>query len=51
MKKILSIALLFLLLTTISFAKTINVGISQIVEHPALDACRQGIIDKLKELG
>jgi len=51
MKKILSIALLFLLFATFSFAKTINVGISQIVEHPALDACRQGIIDKLKELG
>lgn len=51
MKKILSIALLTLLISTFSFAKIINVGISQIVEHPALDACRKGIIDKLKELG
>lgn len=51
MKKILSIALLTLLISTFSFAKTINVGITQIVEHPALDACRKGIIDKLKELG
>lgn len=34
-----------------SFAKVIEIGITQIVEHPALDACRKGVIDKLKELG
>jgi len=28
-----------------------KIGISQLVEHPALDASRQGFIDKLNELG
>jgi len=28
-----------------------KIGISQLVEHPALDASRQGFIDQLKELG
>lgn len=31
-------------------AKTYNVGIIQLVEHPALDAATQGFQDKLKEL-
>lgn len=31
-------------------AKTYNVGIMQLVEHPALDAATQGFQDKLKEL-
>jgi len=31
--------------------KSYQIGITQIVEHPALDACRKGVIDKLKELG
>jgi putative ABC transport system substrate-binding protein len=31
--------------------KTYTLGISQIVTHPALDACRQGAIDALAELG
>ncbi|MEF3255176.1 MAG: ABC transporter permease, partial [Deferribacterales bacterium] len=47
-------ALLFLLIMMFaipSFAKIYQVGITQIVEHPALDACRKGVIDKLKELG
>ncbi|MGA1846476.1 ABC transporter substrate-binding protein [Deferribacter abyssi] len=53
MKKYLSIILLGMLLVLPNFvyAKMIKVGITQIVEHPALDACRKGIIDKLKELG
>lgn len=32
-------------------AAPIKVGITQIVEHPALDAARQGFIDRLTELG
>lgn len=36
---------------SVSYAKVYQIGITQIVEHPALDACRKGIIDKLKELG
>ncbi|KAA0257984.1 ABC transporter substrate-binding protein [Deferribacter autotrophicus] len=53
MKKLLSIILLgmLLILPNFVYAKVIKVGITQIVEHPALDACRKGIIDKLKELG
>lgn len=31
--------------------KTFNIGISQLAEHPALDAARQGFEDGLKELG
>ncbi len=31
--------------------KTYKLGISQIATHPALDACRQGAIDALAELG
>jgi putative ABC transport system substrate-binding protein len=31
--------------------KTVTVGITQIVEHPALDADRKGFIDELKEQG
>ncbi len=32
-------------------AKTYKIGISKIVQHPALDSCEQGIIDRLNELG
>lgn len=32
-------------------AKTVKLGLTQFVEHPALDAIRQGIIDGLKESG
>ena len=32
-------------------ARLIEIGLTQIVEHPALDATRQGIIDGLKEAG
>lgn len=45
-KFITRLAFLFLLIDS-SFAKT--VGIIQIIEHPALDATRQGIIDRLKK--
>ncbi|MCA1927876.1 MAG: ABC transporter substrate-binding protein [Calditerrivibrio sp.] len=50
MKKLLVVMMLFCF-TVLSFAKTYEIGITQIVEHPALDACRKGVMDKLKELG
>lgn len=53
MKRLISIIMIamFFMIPNIVNAKVIKVGITQIVEHPALDACRKGIIDKLKELG
>jgi putative ABC transport system substrate-binding protein len=35
----------------VASAKVAKIGITQIVEHPSLDAARQGFIDRLKELG
>jgi putative ABC transport system substrate-binding protein len=32
-------------------AKAYNIGITQIVTHPALDLCRQGFIDQMEEEG
>jgi putative ABC transport system substrate-binding protein len=40
-----------LLSSTSIMAKTAKVAVSQIVEHPALDATRQGLLDGLKEKG
>jgi putative ABC transport system substrate-binding protein len=37
--------------TSTSNQKTFKIGISQFVEHPALDAARKGFIDGLKEAG
>ncbi|MGC8767974.1 ABC transporter substrate-binding protein [Calditerrivibrio sp.] len=51
MKRILFGMLIALMFVAPSFGKVVQIGITQIVEHPALDACRKGIIDKLKELG
>ena len=34
-----------------SMAKTAKVAVSQIVEHPALDSARQGLLDGLKAKG
>jgi putative ABC transport system substrate-binding protein len=51
MKRLLIFVLFLMMLPLFANAKIIQVGISQIVEHPALDACRQGMIDKLEELG
>lgn len=31
--------------------QVITIGITQIVDHPSLDVCRQGALDKLAELG
>lgn len=50
MKKIM-IMLLAVLLPAMLMAETIKIGISQIVEHPALDAAQQGIKDALKACG
>lgn len=51
MKKLILGMIVLLAFVVPSFAKVIEIGITQIVEHPALDACRKGVIDKLKELG
>lgn len=40
-----------LLSSTGVIAKTVKVAVSQIVEHPALDATRQGLVDGLKAKG
>jgi len=37
--------------TTTSSDKMIKIGISQLVEHPALDSAREGFIEALKEAG
>ena len=42
---------LLLGLTTSSFAEDKHVAITQIVEHPALDAARKGVKDELEALG
>lgn len=52
MKKRLTYTLLLCLIISLNaFADQLKVGITQIVEHPALDACRKGVMDKLKEYG
>ena len=53
MKKLLTILGLMLGLTTLSVAaeKEIKVGITQIVEHPSLDAAKKGVEKALKEKG
>ncbi|MGB2079266.1 MAG: ABC transporter substrate-binding protein, partial [Vibrio sp.] len=40
-----------LLTTTSALAQTYKVSVSQIVEHPALDATRNGLVDGLKQKG
>ncbi|KDM92570.1 ABC transporter substrate-binding protein [Photobacterium galatheae] len=45
------IAAAFALSATPTFAEMAKVAVSQIVEHPALDATRQGLLDGLKEKG
>ncbi|NLZ76897.1 MAG: ABC transporter substrate-binding protein [Spirochaetales bacterium] len=60
MKRILTILVLFLVLTTIVFAggqsdkaskADYTVGISKLIAHPALDAAEQGMIDYLTSQG
>ena len=50
MKKMV-ITLLLAVCAASAYAAPIKVGISQIVEHPALDAARRGIIDSVAECG
>lgn len=53
MKKILLFLVLLFMVTVpvIHSAQTYSVSISQIVEHPSLDAMREGFKDRLKEAG
>lgn len=51
MKKALLAMLAVILLACPALAKTYVVSVNQIVEHPALDAVRQGFFDVLKEKG
>lgn len=52
MKKILMTILALLIIATNAFAgKTYTISITQIVEHPALDAMRNAVLDRLKEKG
>jgi len=52
MKRIgLIVALVGLVLAVAVGAAPVKIGICQIVEHPALDAVRQGVIDGLKDAG
>jgi len=43
--------LVLLVSTNAAFSQTYKVAVSQIVEHPALDATRQGLMDGLKTKG
>lgn len=38
-------------LTGCSGNKVVTLGITQIIDHPSLDVCRQGALDRLAELG
>lgn len=51
MKKIILITLITAFAAAGFAADTVKVGISQIVEHPALDAVRDGIIKSLEDCG
>lgn len=52
MKKTLMMMLALLMIATTAFArKTYTISVTQIVEHPALDALRKGTLDRLKEKG
>lgn len=45
------VSLVGLLGSSLVFAAPLRIGISQIVEHPALDAAREGFIETLEEAG
>ena len=52
MKKVLLILTAILLVATTAFAgKSYTISVTQIVEHPALDAMRNGVADRLKQKG
>lgn len=50
-KKLLLILLLTFIPISPLFCKTYNISIIQVVEHPALNATREGILEELKDLG
>lgn len=51
MKKILIAVMATLMLASTAFAGKYTISFTQIVEHPALDAMRNGVLDRLKERG
>lgn len=51
MKRLIIASLVVLSFSTAFAADAVKIGISQIVEHPALDAARDGIIKTVKECG
>lgn len=52
LRKVVFMALLAVMAASVAVgAAPLRVGVTQIVEHPALDAARQGFIDRLAELG
>src|SRR5690606_26373730 len=51
MRKILLLAAASLALSTAAYAQTVKVSVTAIVEHPALDAVRDGVRDGLGEAG
>lgn len=50
-RRLLSAVLGSMLMAGVAQADTVTLGITQIVEHPALDASRQGALDELAERG
>src|SRR5690554_332103 len=50
-RRLLSALLGSMLLAGAAHADNVSLGITQIVEHPALDASRQGVLDELAEHG
>ncbi|MGI6082743.1 MAG: ABC transporter substrate-binding protein [Limnochordia bacterium] len=48
---LLLVCLMVLATAVAGTAKSVSIGISQIAEHPALDAARQGFVDRMEELG
>jgi len=51
MSYVVVVLLVFTFALGVSAAERIKIGITQIVEHPALDAARKGFIDQMAELG
>lgn len=48
---LLTMSVLLLFMTVGAGAAQLRIGITQIVEHPSLDAARRGFIDRMQELG
>src|SRR5690606_35949810 len=52
LRKVVLIAFVSVLAASLAAAAApLRIGVTQIVEHPALDAARQGFIDRMAELG